>query len=85
MPISYAGINALQYSSTVDIKYSDEIGDLAVALFHETDRNRTKPDETERNPTKPDETEQLLSSNVLQKCIKQQYIQHVEYPVVGVY
>ena len=75
MPISYAGINALQYSSTVDIKYSDEIGDLAVALFHETERNRTKPDETE----------QLLSSNVLQKCIKQQYIQHVEYPVVGVY
>jgi len=31
-----------------------------VALFHET----------ERNPTKPDETERLLSSNVLQKCIK---------------
>ena len=27
-----------------------------VALFHETERNRTKPDETERNPTKPDET-----------------------------
>jgi len=62
LPISYAGINTLQYSSTVDIKFSDEIGDLAVALFHET----------ERNPTKPDETEQLLSSNVLQKCIKQQ-------------
>ena len=31
-----------------------------VALFHETEPNRTKPDETER----------LLSSNVLQKCIK---------------
>ena len=44
--------------------------DLSVALFHETERNRTKPDETERNPTKPDKTEQLLSSNVLQKCIK---------------
>jgi len=40
-----------------------------VALFRETERNRTKPDETERNPTKPDETERLLSSNVLQKCI----------------
>ena len=26
-----------------------------------------------RNRTKPDETERLLSSNVLQKCIKQQY------------
>ena len=31
-----------------------------VALFHETERNGTKPDETER----------LLSSNALQKCIK---------------
>ena len=34
--------------------------DAGVALFHET----------ERNLTKPNETEQLLSSNVLQKCIK---------------
>ena len=25
----------------------------SVALFHETERNRTKPDETERNLTKP--------------------------------
>ena len=41
-----------------------------VALFHETERNRTKPNETRRNLTKPDETERLLSSNVLQKCIK---------------
>jgi len=33
---------------------------LAVAIFLETERNLTKPNETER----------LLSSNVLQKCIK---------------
>jgi len=36
-----------------------------VALFHETERNRTKPDETERNPTKPsDYYRQMCYKNV---------------------
>ena len=46
---------------TTQVKFFLKFGaPKRVVLFHET----------ERNLTKPNETEQLLSSNVLQKCIK---------------